>query len=62
MIFRAFDNDMIGGDGLKAFKREKKLVKRGGFLFVKSFRKSFLAFLEAIGTALSLEQGLKRGL
>ncbi|MBT3368237.1 MAG: site-specific integrase [Nitrospina sp.] len=30
MIYKAFDNDMVSGQTLKAFKRTKKLLKRNG--------------------------------
>jgi integrase len=30
MIYKAFDNDLVGGDTLKAFKKVKKMLKRNG--------------------------------
>jgi len=30
MVFKAFDNDIVGGDTIRTFKKMKKLVKRNG--------------------------------
>jgi len=30
MVFKAFDNDIVGGDTIRTFKKMKKLVKRSG--------------------------------
>jgi len=29
MVFKGFDNELVGGDAIKTFKRTKKLLKPG---------------------------------